>query len=86
MFEEAQDGSGREVNKVVVPVVFGPVLRDPYVGFAQYTVQGGDTFSDIAQRFYGAADQWRPIFQANRDQVEDSDRIFPGQVLRIPQP
>ena len=85
VFEEAQDGSGRELNKVVVPVVFGEALISPYSGFAQYTVQGGDTLRTIAERFYGDADRFRIIFQANRDQIEDPDQIFPGQVLRVAQ-
>jgi nucleoid-associated protein YgaU len=85
VFEEAQDGSGRELNKVVVPIVFGPALVDPYHGFAQYTVEAGDTLSSIAEQFLGEADRWRAIFHANRDQIEDPDRIFPGQVLRVPQ-
>src|SRR5919112_1711200 len=85
VFEEAQDGSGRELNKVVVPIVFGPALVDPSHGFAQYTVESGDPLSSIAEQFLGDADRWRAIFQANRDQIEDPDVIFPGQVLRIPQ-
>ena len=85
VFEEAQDGSGRELNKVVVPIVFGVALIDPYNGFAQYAVQSGDTLSSIAERFLGDSERWRAIFQANRDQIEDPDRIFVGQVLRVPQ-
>lgn len=85
VFEEAQDGSGRELNKAVVPIVFGTNLIDGYVGFAQYTVESGDTLSEVAQRFYGDPEKFRIIFQANRNQIEDPDLIFPGQVLRIPQ-
>jgi nucleoid-associated protein YgaU len=85
VFEEAQDGSGRELNKVVVPIVFGVALVDPYNGFTQYTVEPGETLSSIAERFLGDSERWRAIFQANRDQIEDPDRIFPGQVLRVPQ-
>ncbi|MBS1214757.1 MAG: hypothetical protein H6R26_3374 [Proteobacteria bacterium] len=51
---------------------------------ATYTVVGGDTLSKIAKRHYGDANQWSRIFEANRDQLKDPDRIFPGQVLRIP--
>ncbi len=85
VFEEAQDGSGRELNKVVVPIVFGVALVDPYNGFTQYAVEPGETLSSIAERFLGDSERWRAIFQANRDQIEDPDRIFPGQVLRVPQ-
>lgn len=49
-----------------------------------YTVQKGDTLSHIARQFYGKAGKWNAIFEANRDQLDDPDRIQPGQVLRIP--
>lgn len=77
--------AGRELNKVVIPVVFGTNLIEDYVGFAQYEVESGDTLSSIAQQFYDDAERWRTIFKANRNQIEDPDVIFPGQVLRIPQ-
>lgn len=49
-----------------------------------YTVVKGDTLSHIAKARYGKASQWRRIFDANRDQLDDPDRIQPGQVLKIP--
>ena len=49
-----------------------------------YTVAKGDTLSHIAKHFYGKAGRWREIFEANRDQLDDPDRIYPGQVLKIP--
>ena len=49
-----------------------------------YTVKKGDTLSAIAKQFYGKASAWPRIFEANRDQIDDPDKIFPGQVLRIP--
>lgn len=49
-----------------------------------YTVAKGDTLSKIAKHHYGDANQWRKIFEANRDILKDPDRIFPGQVLKIP--
>ena len=79
----AEDGS--ELNKVVVPITFGPALLNPYHGFAQYTVVAGDTLSGIAEKYYQDATRWPIIFEANRHQLQDPDHIFPGQVLRIPQ-
>lgn len=76
---------GSELNKVVVPITFGVTLLNPYNGFAQYTVAAGDTLSGIAQKYYGNASKWPIIFEANRHQIQDPDRIFTGQVLRIPQ-
>jgi nucleoid-associated protein YgaU len=49
-----------------------------------YTVASGDTLSHIAKHFYGKASRWQAIFDANRDQLDDPDRIRPGQVLKIP--
>lgn len=49
-----------------------------------YTVQKGDTLSKIAKNFYGEANDYKRIFEANRDQLKDPDKIQPGQILRIP--
>jgi uncharacterized protein YidB (DUF937 family) len=49
-----------------------------------YVVVAGDSLSKIAKRFYGDANQWRRIFEANRDQIKNPDLIHPGQKLRIP--
>jgi nucleoid-associated protein YgaU len=49
-----------------------------------YTVEKGDTLSHIAKAHYGRASKWRAIFEANRDILDDPDRIQPGQVLTIP--
>ncbi|HYN09882.1 MAG TPA: LysM peptidoglycan-binding domain-containing protein [Vicinamibacterales bacterium] len=49
-----------------------------------YTVQSGDTLSKISKQFYGNANSYMKIFDANKDQLKDPDVIKPGQVLRIP--
>src|SRR5687767_6324443 len=49
-----------------------------------YTVQAGDTLSAIAKEHLGNANAYMKIFEANRDQLTDPDKIKPGQVLRIP--
>ena len=82
---QASPKDGSEQNKVVVPITFGVALLNPYHGFAQYTVAAGDTLSGIAHKFYGNASEYPIIFEANRHQIQNPDRIFPGQVLRIPQ-
>jgi nucleoid-associated protein YgaU len=79
----AEDGS--EINKRVIPIVFGRALVDPFHGFTIHTVAPGDTLSAIADTFYGDPDKFRIIFAANRNQLDDTDAIVPGQVLRIPQ-
>jgi nucleoid-associated protein YgaU len=49
-----------------------------------YTVNKGDTLSKIAKEFYGSANRWHEIYDANRDQISNPDLIKPGQVLKIP--
>ena len=49
-----------------------------------YTVQPGDTLSKISQKFYGSAQQYMKIFEANRDKLSDPNKIQPGQKLTIP--
>ncbi len=51
---------------------------------AFYTVERGDTLSGIAKAQYGNAMKYMVIFEANRPLLDDPDRIYPGQVLRIP--
>ena len=50
-----------------------------------YTVKPGDTLSAIAKQYLGNANDYMDIFNANRDQLSDPDKIQPGQVLKIPQ-
>ncbi len=49
-----------------------------------YTVQAGDTLSKISREFYGDANQYMKIFEANRDRLKDPDKIRPGQEIIIP--
>jgi nucleoid-associated protein YgaU len=47
-------------------------------------VKPGDTLSKIAKSELGDAQAYGRIFEANRDQLSDPDKIRPGQVLKIP--
>ncbi len=50
-----------------------------------YTVQEGDTLSSIAEQFYGDANEWQKIYDANRDVIgDDPDQIAVGIQLAIP--
>jgi len=49
-----------------------------------HTVVSGDTLSGIARKYYGNAGKYMVIFEANRPMLEDPNKIYPGQVLRIP--
>lgn len=49
-----------------------------------YTVVSGDTLSKIAKEQYGNANDYMKIFEANKPMLSHPDKIYPGQVLRIP--
>ena len=72
----------------VRPGATQPAARPPAApggGHQTYTVQAGDTLSAIAKRFLGNANAYMDIFNMNRDQLDDPDKIKPGQVLKIPE-
>ena len=49
-----------------------------------HTVVSGDNLSKIAKKFYGDANKYPVIFEANKPMLKHPDKIYPGQVLRIP--
>ena len=49
-----------------------------------HTVESGDTLGKIAKHYYGNAMKYPEIFEANKPMLTDPDKIYPGQVLRIP--
>ncbi|OIQ17750.1 peptidoglycan-binding protein LysM [Lacinutrix sp. MedPE-SW] len=56
--------------------------KEPEAQF--HTVVSGDTLGKIAKKFYGNAMEYPTIFEANKPMLEHPDKIYPGQVLRIP--
>jgi nucleoid-associated protein YgaU len=59
-------------------------LAPPPPAEQTYAVQSGDTLSKISKQFYGDANKYLKIFEANRSTLSDPDKIKPGQVLKIP--
>jgi LysM repeat protein len=53
-------------------------------GGQTYEVKSGDNLSKISKQFYGDSDEYMRIFYANRDQLNDPDKIKVGQKLVIP--
>ena len=70
-------------NDIVADVKIDP--NAPKQAEAQtYTVKSGDTLSKIAKEHLGDANAYMKIFDANKDQLSDPDKIKPGQVLKMP--
>ena len=70
-------------NDVVADVTVDPNAPKAAAG-SSYTVKAGDTLSKIAKEHLGDANAYMAIFDANKDQLSDPDKIKPGQVLKIP--
>jgi len=59
-------------------------VKNPTPEAKYHTVVKGDTLSKIAKEQYGDANAYMRIFEANKPMLKDPDKIYPGQLLRIP--
>lgn len=73
-------GNTRGVNEVENHLI----VMEPKPETIYHTVEKGDWLSKIAKKYYGDANKYMIIFEANKPMLKDPDAIFPGQVLRIP--
>src|SRR5580765_5553928 len=67
-----------------IQVTGGPAAAPAPSAARTYTVKAGDTLSGIAKEHLGSAGAYMKIFELNKDQLTDPDKIKPGQVLRLP--
>ena len=57
----------------------------PDITKTMYTVKSGDSLSKISKEVYGDPNKYQAIFEANTPMLSDPNKIYPGQVLYIPQ-
>ncbi len=91
VFGNAPDQETREKVVLTIGNTFGVaqvddrmVVTNPKPQARLHTVEAGDTLSAIAAKYLGKASRYPEIFEANKPMLEDPDKIYPGQVLRIP--
>jgi len=91
IYGEAEDQATREKVVLVVGNTEGiasvddrmtTAIQEPEAQF--HTVVSGDTLGKIAKTYYGNAMKYPVIFEANKPMLAHPDKIYPGQVLRIP--
>ena len=83
VYEESA-ADGLEINKVIIPVIYGPRIVSGYYGYHLHVVRRGDTLSRIARDNYGNANRYHDIVRANPLVISNPDLIFPDQRLKIP--
>jgi nucleoid-associated protein YgaU len=64
--------------------ISGLKVPEPKEKVEYYIIVKGDTLSAIAKKYYGDANKYPRIFEANREVIKDANLIFPGQKIRIP--
>ncbi|MDJ0794888.1 MAG: peptidoglycan-binding protein LysM [Woeseiaceae bacterium] len=79
-------GNIQGVEKIVADDLRAPEPKpeEPEEKAEVYEIVSGDTLGAIAKRYYGKASMYTKIFEANRDIIEDPNKIYPGQKIRIP--
>jgi nucleoid-associated protein YgaU len=79
-------GNIQGVEKVIADDLKAPepTPEEPQEKVEIYEIVSGDTLGAIAKRYYGKASAYMKIFEANRDIIDDPNRIYPGQKIRIP--
>ncbi|WP_461533183.1 LysM peptidoglycan-binding domain-containing protein [Sinomicrobium sp.] len=81
ILEKIREAGGEQPTDIKADI--GVAEPDTSV-YHRHTVQSGENLSKIAQKYYGNANKYNAIFQANTDQLKNPDLIQPGQELVIP--
>lgn len=76
---------GAELDKVIVPVVYGPRIVPGYRVHQEYEIKAGDTLWSVATHFYGSGNLYTRLVRANPHVITAPDVVSPGTVIRIPQ-
>ena len=83
--EEAAEKAGLAAGNVASVSDVDNNLQYPAGTASQFhDVVSGDTLSAISKKYYGDANKYNVIFEANKPMLSDPDKIYPGQKLRIP--
>jgi nucleoid-associated protein YgaU len=83
--DSAGSGGSPDFSNVVSGSSSSAVSPPGSGGDRFYVVERGDSLSKISKMFYGDANHWKRIFDANRDVIRNADLIQPGWKLRIPE-
>jgi LysM repeat protein len=77
-------GAGAPTRPGAVPPAAAPAGAPAAPAVRSHTVVAGDTLSGISRRYYGTADRWQEILNANRDVLKDDRSLVIGRTIKIP--
>ena len=82
---EKSNAAGESITSVPQPLAAETASTTASVAkVTSYTVERNDTLQKISQKVYGTSKKWKLIYEANKDSLKSEDRIYAGQVLKIP--
>ena len=79
LWDEIKKSGGENPNDIMADID----VADTTV-YARHEVESGESLSKIAKHYYGDPMKYNAIFEANRDKLDNTDMIHPGQELVIP--
>jgi nucleoid-associated protein YgaU len=84
MTMEKEEGATEEMT-AEAPAMAAPAGAAAAKESVTYTVTANDTLQKISLKFYGTTKKWKAIFEANKEVLKSPDKIYAGQVIKIPQ-
>ena len=76
--------TGEELDKVIVPVVLGPMIVPGYLNYLEHVVESGETLWGIATHYYGSGNLYYRLVSANPHTIPNPNLIHPGDIVRVP--
>ncbi|MEV4733035.1 Gmad2 immunoglobulin-like domain-containing protein [Saccharopolyspora sp. NPDC049426] len=76
---------GAELDKVIVPIVFGPKIVPGYRTYLEHVVVSGETLWGISTKYFGSGSLYHQLVAANPGTITNPNILHPGDVIRVPQ-
>jgi len=79
------ENSYQEIEEDIVPEIVMPEPVKKQESFSMYKIKRGDTLQKVSKNVYGTSKKWKKIFNFNYDILKNPNKIYPGQMIKIPE-